>query len=300
MEKRALVPLLGMMALMVLVELVALSLSVPMAEAGYAAFEDPESVANPLVFIGILLVFTLFLLILIRLGVKRIITVIILASIFFTFIYTFSAISLIYFGGSDLSVLLSLGLSVAGTALLYFHPEWYVIDTLGVLIAGGVASIFGISLGILPVLLLLVLLAAYDAISVYRTKHMITLAEGVITLRTPILFVVPKRVGYSYVKEGVPLREGERGAFIMGMGDLIMPSILVVSAHVFLPIKGSMWISFPTLGAMAGSFVGLAFLLLVVTRGKPQAGLPPINAGTILGFLLGCAIAGAWGWLPGL
>lgn len=300
MEKRALVPLLGMMVLMVLVELVALSLSVPMAEAGYAAFEDPESVANPLVFIGILLVFTLFLLILIRLGVKRIITVIILASIFFTFIYTFSAISLIYFGGSDLSVLLALGLSLAGTALLYFHPEWYVIDTLGVLIAGGVASIFGISLGILPVLLLLVLLAVYDAISVYRTKHMIALAEGVINLRTPILFVVPKRVGYSYVKEGVPLREGERGAFIMGMGDLIMPSILVVSAHVFLPIKGNMWISFPTLGAMAGSFVGLAVLLLVITRGKPQAGLPPINAGTILGFLLGCAIAGAWGWLPGL
>lgn len=298
MEKRSIIPLLGMIALLGLVELVALALSTPMAEAGFAAFEDPESVANPLVFIGILLVFTVFLLILIRMGVKRIITVIILASIFFTFMYTFGALSLIYFGGSDLAALSALVISVAATALLYLHPEWYLIDSLGVLIAGGVASIFGISLGILPVLLLLVLLAVYDAISVYRTKHMITLAEGVITLRTPILFVIPKRVGYSYVREGVPLGEGERGAFIMGMGDLIMPSILVVSAHVFLPGNRLLGVSLPVVGAIVGSIAGLAVLLLVVSRGKPQAGLPPINSGTILGFLLGCALSGTWSWLP--
>ena len=52
--------------------------------------------------------------------------------------------------------------------------------------------IFGVSLGTVPVILLLVILAVYDAISVYKTKHMITLAEGVIDLKTPILFVIPK------------------------------------------------------------------------------------------------------------
>jgi presenilin-like A22 family membrane protease len=35
-----------------------------------------------------------------------------------------------------------------------------------------------------------------------------------------------------------------------------------------------------------------------VKQGKPQAGLPPLNAGTITGFLIGCALAGAWGWVP--
>jgi presenilin-like A22 family membrane protease len=43
--------------------------------------------------------------------------------------------------------------------------------------------------------------------------------------------------------------------------------------------------------------VGIAVLLLAVKQGKPQAGLPPLNAGTIAGFLIGCALAGAWGWV---
>jgi presenilin-like A22 family membrane protease len=163
-----------------------------------------------------------------------------------------------------------------------------------VLIGAGVASIFGVSLDIIPVIILLVLLAVYDAISVYKTKHMITLAEGVIDLKTPILFVIPKRRNYSFIREGIGKlgAGGERAAFIMGMGDLIMPSIMVVSANVFL----SGWrlggiINLPALGAMIGSFAGLFILLSFITSGKPQAGLPPLNGGTILGFLIGWAVA---------
>ena len=127
-----------------------------------------------------------------------------------------------------------LALSVERHAL-YKYPEWYVIDALGILLAAGVASIFGVSLGTVPVIVLLVILAVYDAISVYKTKHMITLAEGVIDLKTPILFVIPKKRDYSFIQEGIGKLDdgGERSAFIMGMGDLIMPSVLVVSANVF-------------------------------------------------------------------
>jgi len=102
-----------------------------------------------------------------------------------------------------------LALALVATAILYRFPEWYIIDSMGILLAAGVASIFGISLAIIPVLILLVLLAVYDAIAVYRTKHMITLAEGVLTERAPILFVVPRRRDYSFIKEGVAI--GRRG-----------------------------------------------------------------------------------------
>ena len=167
-----------------------------------------------------------------------------------------------------------------------------MIDALGILIGAGVASIFGVSLDVLPVVILLILLALYDAISVYKTKHMITLAEGVIDLKTPILFVIPKRRDYSFIKDGIgKLGDGgERAAFIIGMGDLIMPSILVVSANVF--IKGAKLggiINLPALGAIIGSLAGLCVLLYFVMSGKPQAGLPPLNGGTILGFLVGLA-----------
>ncbi|MCG7854939.1 MAG: hypothetical protein MIO88_03685, partial [Methanoregulaceae archaeon] len=175
----------------------------------------------------------------------------------------------------------------------YLFPEWYIIDTLGVLIAAGAASIFGISLNVIPVLLLLVILMVYDAISVYKTRHMVTLAEGVIDIKSPILFIVPKRRGYSFMREGIgDLDGGERAAFVIGMGDLIMPSILVVSANVFLnSTRLAGVITLPALGAIIGSVIGLSLLLTVVQKGKPQAGLPPINGGAILGFLAGCGLS---------
>ncbi|MDD2788203.1 presenilin family intramembrane aspartyl protease, partial [Methanoculleus sp.] len=84
-----------------------------------------------------------------------------------------------------------------------------------------------------------------------------------------------------------------------GMGDLIMPSILVISSHVFVDAPAVLWVlSAPTIGAMAGSLAGLAALLYFVNRGKPQAGLPPLNGGAILGFLVGAALAGSFSWLP--
>jgi presenilin-like A22 family membrane protease len=292
MDKKTLLPFLAMPLLLIAVEFGALMISLPVQAAGITAFQDPSSVANPVIFIVILLVFTGFLLILIKYGLNKVIAWIIAIAIFLTFCYIFGALVIASFGQTDPAAILTLVLAVLATVLLYKYPEWYVIDVLGIFIGAGVASIFGVSLDIIPVLILLILLAVYDAIAVYRTKHMITLAEGVIGLKTPILFVVPKRKDYSFIKEGIGdlSSGGERAAFIIGMGDMIMPSILVVSANVFL--KG--WrvagiINLPAIGAIVGSLAGLVVLLHFVMSGKPQAGLPPLCGGTIIGFLIGWA-----------
>lgn len=281
--------------LLLAVEIGSILISLPVQAAGITAFEDPTSLANPFIFIAILLVFTGFLLLLIKYGKKGWIAVIIAISIFLTFVYIFSALVNVVTADPNLAATFVLILSLLSIVLLYKYPEWYVIDGLGILIAAGVAAIFGSSLEYYLVIVLLVLLAVYDAISVYKTKHMITLAEGVIDLKTPILFVIPKRRDYSFIKDGIGKLDdgGERAAFIIGMGDMIMPSILVVSANVFL--QG--WrlfgvVNLPALGAMLGSLAGLGVLLSYVASGKPQAGLPPLNGGTILGFLAGWALAG--------
>jgi presenilin-like A22 family membrane protease len=295
-------PLFAMPAMLLVVEGIALFLSRPLREAGVAALPyPPESIWNAIVFLAMLLVFTLFILILIKFGVKRVLAAIIALSLFFTFYYIFGSLALATAGDTVIAGIATIALAIGATVVLYSYPEWYVIDTLGILLCAGVASIFGIAVGIIPALVLLILLAVYDAISVYRTKHMITLAEGVLSLKAPILFVIPKRRDYSFVKEGLALtgEEGEtkeRGAFVIGMGDLIMPTILVVSASVFIQVPG--WaVSPPAIGAIVGSLAGLAVLLGFVKQGKPQAGLPPLNAGTIAGFLTGCALAGTWGWM---
>jgi presenilin-like A22 family membrane protease len=297
-------PLAAMPGMLVIVEIIALLLSRPLQAAGVTALPyPPESIWNTVLFLAMLLAFTLFILVLIKFGVKILLSAIIALSLFLTFYYIFASLALALAGETDLAGVATIALSIGTTVVLYRFPEWYVIDTLGILLCAGVASIFGIAVGIIPALALLVLLAVYDAISVYRTKHMITLAEGVISLKAPILFVIPKRRDYSFIREGLAIRgqgeEKERGAFVIGMGDLIMPTILVVSANVFLQVPG--WaISPPAVGAIGGSLAGLAVLLAAVKKGKPQAGLPPLHAGTIAGFLIGCALAGAWGWIPSL
>lgn len=295
MDTKNLAPLIAMPLLLLAVEIGAILLSLPVQASGIVAFENPEDLTNPVWFIGILLVFTALLLVLIKYDMKRVIGAIIGISIFLTFCYIFAAVTFAAMGETDLAMVLAFILAILATILLYKFPEWYVIDGLGILIGAGVAAIFGASLEILPVLVLLILLAAYDAISVYKTKHMITLAEGVLDQKTPILFVIPKRKDYSFIKEGIgKLADGgERAAFIIGMGDMIMPAILVVSANVFL--KGSRLgglINLPALGAILGSVAGLVVLLYFVMSGKPQAGLPPICGGTIIGFLMGWAASG--------
>ena len=298
METKNIIPLIAMPILLLAVEIGALLLALPVQASGVVAFADPASMENPIIFIAIMLGFTALLLILIRYDMKRLIAAVIGISIFLTFIYIFMAIMYAVMGATDLATGIVLLLSILSTVLLYKYPEWYVIDALGILIGAGVAAIFGASLEVLPVIILLILLAVYDAISVYKTKHMITLAEGVMDMKTPILFVIPKRKDYSFIKEGIgKLADGgERSAFIIGMGDMIMPSILVVSANVFL--KG--WrlggmINLPALGAIIGSLAGLVVLLHFVMSGKPQAGLPPLCGGTILGFLAGWAAMGMIG-----
>ncbi len=188
------------------------------------------------------------------------------------------------------------------TAALVINPEWYVIDAVGVVVAAGAIAIFGISLGILPAMVLLIALAVYDAISVYRTKHMIDLADNVIDLKLPILLVVPKKRGYSFKEqEGIKKelkQKKDRDAMFMGLGDVIIPTILGVSAITFLP-----QLTVATLGGLtlysnlavgifsfAGAIVGYLALMRYVAKGNPQAGLPLLNSGAIGGYIIGYLI----------
>jgi presenilin-like A22 family membrane protease len=170
--------------------------------------------------------------------------------------------------------------------LLYKYPEWYIIDLTGILVGISAIIIFGISLSVFLVILLLIGLAVYDAISVYKTKHMVDLADTVMDLKLPVLLVVPKKREYSLIKETRRLKEQikekeERDAFFMGLGDIVMPGILVVSVYYSNP--NALGVSIATI---LGTLVGFAVLMRYVLRGNPQAGLPLLCGGAIIGYVL--------------
>ncbi|HJJ39077.1 MAG TPA: presenilin family intramembrane aspartyl protease [Methanocorpusculum sp.] len=289
-----------MVLLMLAAEIAALLLIAPSISAGLLAFDNPESLWNVVLFIFLMLVFTAVLLLLIRRKAQKIISIIIALCIGLCIYYVaFALLFLIPGITAPVVYVLSILLGLTGIILLWKFPEWYVIDIIGLICAAGCAVIFGISLSPLPVLVLLIVLIVYDYISVNHTKHMLKLADGVMQQKMPIMFLIPKTRGYSYRKNGfnISARREERSAYMIGLGDMIMPGILVVSAQVFASGSEIFGVSLPTLGALVGSLIGVILLAIPMKSGKPQPGLPLINGCAIIGFLLCCAVSGSWDWL---
>jgi presenilin-like A22 family membrane protease len=225
---------------------------------------------------------------------------------------------------------------------------------------------------VFPVIVLLGGLAIYDAISVYGTEHMLTLASGVMDMRVPVVFVIPLSLSYSFldaeppeaveeetasaadggtaevddaapatddidpeevdaellndlgpagveahadalagmeldddevealddeVRETIEDLRGERDAMFIGLGDAVMPTVLVASAASFVEAEAVLSVlgvgaSLPALLAMVGTTVGLVILLWLVQKGRAHAGLPLLNGGAIAGYLLGALLSG--------
>lgn len=285
--------------------IIALLLAVPLTAQEVRAFDDPNAVSNAILYFVLILAFTAFVLFLIRRRREGILRYVILGAITFTMIFVFS-IPFTYlfvflpfpwdaYTSLAATLVVSLGLAYA----LLRYPEWYVVDAVGLSVAVGVTALVGISFGVLPAFVFLVALAIYDAVAVYKTKHMITMADAISSLRLPILLVIPKRLPYSFLKQErltEQLATGEeRAAMFMGLGDIIIPGILVVSAFSNLPsVATVMGLTANLLVAVVtllGTLVGFSLLMGFVLKGNPQAGLPLLNSGAILGYLMSYYLA---------
>lgn len=317
--RRGSVAVAGVVALFLAVQIGALALVEPFEAAGYRAVENPTDPTNSALYLVAILVATGAMLLAFKFDADRLVRGLVVLSAAFVSYYVFAVLlPPVRVAGVDLLPLLaSGGLAVA----LLVHPEWYVIDAAGVVMGMGAAALFGISFGPLPALVLLVALAVYDAVSVYGTEHMLTLASGVMRLKVPVLFVVPLTPAYSFVEaaeneaESVGAdgkREGndpdgdpgesegpmDRDAFFIGLGDAVMPTVLVASAAFFAPATApelgvpGLALTLPALAAMAGTVAGLLLLMRLVMAGRPHAGLPLLNGGAIAGYLAGALAAG--------
>jgi presenilin-like A22 family membrane protease len=279
-------PILLMGGLFVIVDLLAFLVAGPFEAAGAVAFENPSDPLNLAYFFFILLVFTAVILLIIKFRRKQALRIIFLGATTLLIIYVLYPILSIF---ADWRI--SLGLSITVAALLLItlvkKPEWYVINAIAILTGVGAMAMIGISLDIPIVIVLLIAMAAYDAFSVYKTKHMIDLADSVMDLKLPVMFVIPKKRDYSLLRETKGLKEKlkgeeERGAFFLGVGDVVFPGILAVAAFHNQSDNGFIL----ALSVLVGTLLGFIALMTYVVKGKPQAGLPLLCSGAILGYLI--------------
>jgi presenilin-like A22 family membrane protease len=330
--------------LFLVVQVGALALVPEFAESGYQAVENPDNPVNSVVYVAAIVAMTGLMLAAFRYNFDGAIRLLIVGVSAWLSWYVFSAL---------VPPLAAAVPAVAVAVGLLVHPEWYVIDTAGVLMGAGAAGLFGISFGLLPALILLAVLAVYDAISVYGTEHMLSLAEGVMDLNIPVVLVIPLSLSYSLLDgetaseeaSGVgeeaasdaeggettgsdadagdaaepgdpadpaepgdpadpaepgdptePAEPGDRDAFFIGLGDAVIPTVLIASAATFSPAADLavplLGVNLPALLAMVGTLAGLLVLMRWVIQGRPHAGLPLLNGGAIGGYLIGSVVAG--------
>ena len=279
-------PLFLMAALLLVTDGLALLVAKPFEAVGLVAFENPTDPLDLIYLFSTFLVITVIILLISKFWKKRLVQGIVLGA---NGLLVFSVISsFLTFVLPDLWSLVFSVVSVAFLlALLVKYPEWYVVDTCGVLVGFATIAMLGISLSIPLVIILLIAMAVYDAISVYQTKHMIDLADTVLDLKLPVVLVIPKTRKYSLLKETKRLKQKledqeEREASFMGLGDIVFPGTLVVSAFHNLPSNGLL----VALSVMLGTLFGFAVLAISLMKGKPQAGLPYLCSGAILGYVV--------------
>jgi presenilin-like A22 family membrane protease len=336
------------MALFLGVQIGALMLVEPLEAADKAFTQNPDDPTNSIVYVGAIVVMTALMLAAFKFDLEWIVRgFVVLASAGLAW-QVFDVLVPFPF---------SFGLAALVGIALVAYPEWYVIDGAGVLMGGAAAGLFGISFGLLPTLVLLVVLAVYDAISVYGTEHMLDLADGVMDMKVPVILVIPTTLSFSFLDmqspdsvdtsddDGEVAADGagatpddtagerevpspasdadpesddpasadpesvengddnealERDAFFVGLGDAVMPTIIVASAAHFhtaapdgaLPDLGLPLVTanLPAFGALVGTQLGLIVLLWMVLKGRAHAGLPLLNGGAIAGYLV-CALA---------
>jgi presenilin-like A22 family membrane protease len=214
----------------------------------------------------------------------------------------------------------SVGIAVGTAVVLWVYPEWWLNDLAAVVFGAAAIPMLGLGFAPFPVVVLLVCWAGYDAYAVYVSGHMQELAAGLGDLKAPIVFVVPHSLSYSLREEGLaladpdeegddstepsdgtaddesPTDDGMHNVALLGLGDALIPGMLAVSAGAFLDapvVVPALNANLPALGALVGGLVGMGGLLYLVHRVEgAHAGLPPLNAGVLGGYLVGAVAAG--------
>ncbi len=165
------------------------------------------------------------------------------------------------------------------TILWFKKPSLFFHNLFLIFAIAGIGSRLGLSLEAKAVILLLIIFSVYDYLAVYKTKHMVKMAEEMVSQKAILGIVVPQRIS-DFKTDLKNVRPGGR-FLVLGAGDIVFPLIFAVS----LLNQGF----FQAFSVILFSFVGLSasFLFFVSQKKrKPMPALPPIAFFSIIGYLL--------------
>ncbi|MGP6207248.1 presenilin family intramembrane aspartyl protease PSH [Cuniculiplasma sp. SKW3] len=180
---------------------------------------------------------------------------------------------------------LTYGTPIVVLYFLIFRQNWIVVNIVGILTSAGLAAIWGVDLGVYSAVALMLVFAVYDYIAVYKTKHMLDIARASTGSEMPLFFVVPDSRGFQTKDIDIDTPSEERGAILIGFGDIAIPNVMVISSFLY---GGSLFYPFyllPLVGGIVAMFILFSFIK------RPAPGLPFLNTGVLIGFGLALLLA---------
>lgn len=166
--------------------------------------------------------------------------------------------------------------------VVFFIYKNVLMHNLAILLGiTGIGIMLGMSIVPKTAVIFLVILSFYDIISVYKTKHMVSLAKDMIESGAIFGFIVPPRFGdFLATKQKAHSQIGSQ-FMVLGSGDIGLPLIMVCSLVSISLVASVITAVFSIFGLL------LTHLIFInqIER-KPMAALPPIATLTIIGYLI--------------
>jgi presenilin-like A22 family membrane protease len=176
---------------------------------------------------------------------------------------------------STLAILTAVGLLV----LRFWMPDDLLLrNAVAVCAASVVGALLGIMLGIVPILLFMIAIAAYDLWAVFGTKHMVEIAEN----------VTPQNLAFTVA---MPTPEHR---FELGTGDLVVPLAFATSVMSTTMTLGYPAAMFLPAGILVASLAGIMVTLDIVSKkiGRALPALPIQTVFMIVVYFLHVLLAG--------
>jgi presenilin-like A22 family membrane protease len=207
-----------------------------------------------------------------------------------------------------LGVLLPFGvawlIAIALAAWKLWRPNVIIYNLSEVLMYAGIAVLIAPILDVFWMIILLIIISAYDAYAVWKSKHMVRMAQFITKSNAFAGLVVPYRVKGG--RKGVTMRlprssdgsslrgEATHKSAILGGGDITFPLLFggVVLQERFstlmsagVAFEAALWQSFgASLFIAAGATIAVAGLFLFAKKDTFYPAMPFITAGCLVGW----------------
>lgn len=188
------------------------------------------------------------------------------------------AVGLLVFWESFFSSVIALAIASLMVIWRYSKPNILNHNILIGLSSAGVGAVLGVGLTPKQAIIILVIISIYDFIAVYKTKHMVKMAETMIEEQAVIALILPES-GKSFKASPGGFQPGQ-GFMVLGAGDLVFPLLMTVSTATVSLFGGVVVLVFSFLG-----FLLLHIIFHSQKKRRAMPALPPLALAVIVGYL---------------